>query len=423
MNNKILYIAFVLAMAPALSRAQAQTVADSTAAQQVHVAFGKVNKSDLLGGVNEVNVADLLKKDYHAYSLDGISTMVGGYNGSIWGQSPLVLIDGVPRDASEVDATEVETVTVLKAASAVALYGSRGSKGVVLITTKRGKAQRLTIEARANAGLYVPKRYPHYLGAAEYMSLYNEACDNDGIAHQYSDADIYNTAAGTNPYRYPDMNFYSSDYLRKATLRTDATAEITGGNQRATYYANFGMTYNNGLIKYGGHHKDDNLNFRVRANIDMTITSWLKAFANVGVHINNAYTYRGDFWGAAANLRPNWYSGLLPLDMMDMNNENVSNLVSTSNHIINGKYILGGNTVNQTTLFGDMLAAGYVKDKRRNFLFDVGVNADLGMITPGLSFKSAFSVDYYDYYSEGYKEARTAALPVSLSVLVPITRR
>ena len=412
MNNKILYIAFVLAMAPALSRAQAQTVADSTAAQQVHVAFGKVNKSDLLGGVNEVNVADLLKKDYHAYSLDGISTMVGGYNGSIWGQSPLVLIDGVPRDASEVDATEVETVTVLKAASAVALYGSRGSKGVVLITTKRGKAQRLTIEARANAGLYVPKRYPHYLGAAEYMSLYNEACDNDGIAHQYSDADIYNTAAGTNPYRYPDMNFYSSDYLRKATLRTDATAEITGGNQRATYYANFGMTYNNGLIKYGGHHKDDNLNFRVRANIDMTITSWLKAFANVGVHINNAYTYRGDFWGAAANLRPNWYSGLLPLDMMDMNNENVSNLVSTSNHIINGKYILGGNTVNQTTLFGDMLAAGYVKDKRRNFLFDVGVNADLGMITPGLSFKSAFSVDYYDYYSEGYKEGYAVYEPV-----------
>ena len=182
MNNKILYIAFVLAMAPALSRAQAQTVADSTAAQQVHVAFGKVNKSDLLGGVNEVNVADLLKKDYHAYSLDGISTMVGGYNGSIWGQSPLVLIDGVPRDASEVDATEVETVTVLKAASAVALYGSRGSKGVVLITTKRGKAQRLTIEARANAGLYVPKRYPHYLGAAEYMSLYNEACEI-GRAH------------------------------------------------------------------------------------------------------------------------------------------------------------------------------------------------------------------------------------------------
>ena len=114
MNNKILYIAFVLAMAPALSRAQAKTVADSTAAGQVHVAFGKVNKSDLLGGVNEVNVAELLKKDYHAYSLDGISTMVGGYNGSIWGQSPLVLVDGVPRDASEVDATEVEKTKLQK---------------------------------------------------------------------------------------------------------------------------------------------------------------------------------------------------------------------------------------------------------------------------------------------------------------------
>lgn len=146
-------------------------VNDSTAEGIVNVAFGKVSKGDLLGGINEVKVTDLLKKDYHAYSLDGISEMIGGYNGNIWGQSPLILVDGVPRDASEVDATEVETVTVLKAASAVALYGSRGSRGVVLITTKRGKAQRLTIEARANAGLYVPKSYPKYLGAAEYMSL------------------------------------------------------------------------------------------------------------------------------------------------------------------------------------------------------------------------------------------------------------
>lgn len=275
---------------------------------------------------------------------------------------------------------------------------------MVLITTKRGKAQRLTIEARANAGLYVPKSYPKYLGAAEYMSLYNEACANDGISPLYSEADIYNTAAGTDPYRYPDMNLYSSDYLRRATYRTDATAEITGGNQKATYYANFGMDYNDGLIKYGDHHKDYNLNFRMRANIDMNITSWLKAFANVGIHINNAYTARGDFWGAAANLRPNWYSALLPVDMMDMNNENIRDLIDTSNHLIDGKYLIGGNSVNQSTLYGDMLAAGYVKDKKRNFLFDVGVNADLGMITPGLSFKSAFSVDYYDYYSEGYKE-------------------
>lgn len=197
-------------------------VNDSTAEGIVNVAFGKVSKGDLLGGINEVKVTDLLKKDYHAYSLDGISEMIGGYNGNIWGQSPLILVDGVPRDASEVDATEVETVTVLKAASAVALYGSRGSRGVVLITTKRGKAQRLTIEARANAGLYVPKSYPKYLGAAEYMSLYNEACANDGISPLYSEADIYNTAAGTDPYRYPDMNLYSSDYLRRATYRTDA---------------------------------------------------------------------------------------------------------------------------------------------------------------------------------------------------------
>lgn len=72
-------------------------VNDSTAEGIVNVAFGKVSKGDLLGGINEVKVTDLLKKDYHAYSLDGISEMIGGYNGNIWGQSPLILVDGVPR--------------------------------------------------------------------------------------------------------------------------------------------------------------------------------------------------------------------------------------------------------------------------------------------------------------------------------------
>ena len=220
MNKLKKYIAVGLCCFP--FAAIAQESADSLA-EQVNIAFGKTNKTDLMGGVSEVNVQKLMKKDYHAYSLDDISSLVGGYNGNIWGQAPLVLVDGVPRDASAINATEIETVTVLKGASAVALYGSRGAKGAVLITTKRGKKQRLTVEATANTGLYFAKRYPHYLGAAQYMSLYNEACSNDGKAAQYSDDLIYNTAVGANPERYPDMDLYSSKFLRKSYKRTDAT--------------------------------------------------------------------------------------------------------------------------------------------------------------------------------------------------------
>lgn len=206
--------------------AKAQEVPDSL----VNVAFGQTSKEDLMGGVSEVNVAELMKKDYHNYSLDGLQSLIGGYNGNIWGQAPLVLIDGVPRDASNVKASEVDKITVLKGASAVVLYGSKGAKGVILITTKRGKAQRLTIEANANTGFYVAKRYPNYLGASEYMSLYNEACANDGINAKYSADEIYNTASHTDTYRYPDMDLYSSEYQRKAYNRTDATMEVTGGN-------------------------------------------------------------------------------------------------------------------------------------------------------------------------------------------------
>lgn len=400
MNKLKKYIAVGLCCFP--FAAIAQESADSLA-EQVNIAFGKTNKTDLMGGVSEVNVQKLMKKDYHAYSLDDISSLVGGYNGNIWGQAPLVLVDGVPRDASAINATEIETVTVLKGASAVALYGSRGAKGAVLITTKRGKKQRLTVEATANTGLSFAKRYPHYLGAAQYMSLYNEACSNDGKAAQYSDDLIYNTAVGANPERYPDMDLYSSKFLRKAYNRTDATLEITGGNESAQYYANLGMTYNSSFLKYGERKNDNNLDFRVRANIDMKINSWMKAFANVDININNAYAGRGDFWGAAANLRPNWYNPLIPISSLDMDNQTIRNMVETTNNIIDGNYLLGGSSVDTSTLWGDMLVAGYVKDKTRFFMFDVGVKADLSMITPGLSFTTAYSVDYKDYYSEAWK--------------------
>src|SRR5690606_40327360 len=305
---------------------QAQAVIDTAQRADndslVHVAFRTVNKKDLLGAVSSVNVSDVLTKSYGLSSLDNLDGLVSGYTGNVWGQSPLILVDGIPRNAADVRMVEVQSVSVLKDATSVAMYGGAGARGVVLITTKRGADKPLSIDVRANTGVLVPKRYPAYLNGAEYMTLYNEALRNDGIAERYTPEQIYRTSEGTNPYRYPDLNLLSSEYLKKMTSRSDITTEISGGNERARYYSNIGMAYNNDLLKVGEAKKNNDLLLRIRTNVDMNLTSWLTASADVSAIIDNNYAARGDFWGATATLRPNhdWFSPLIPIDRLDPDN-------------------------------------------------------------------------------------------------------
>lgn len=403
MNRKFIYILAVLFLPCALLNTigvQAQEQNDSL----VNVAFGKVAQEDLTHAISTVHTSELTKKTANNNSLVGLESFVGGYNGSLWGQSPLILVDGVPRSASNVRASEIESVTVLKDAAAVVLYGSRAAKGVVLITTKRGEESPMHIDVRANVGVNIPKSYPKYLDADCYMTMYNEACRNDGIAEKYDPATIYNTAMGTNPYRYPDIDFYSSDYLRKFYTNSDVTGEVYGGNERTRYYLNFGMNYANSLLKYGESKKAYDMSFNVRGNVDMALASWLKASTNAAIIFDNSYQGRGNFWGAASTLRPNWFAPLLPIDMMDPNVGYMQEYITNSNHLIDGKYLLGGTSADITNPFSELLAAGYTKEKARKFMFDVAVTADLGSLLKGLSFKTAYSVDYTSYYSEAYAQ-------------------
>src|SRR5690606_22586647 len=173
-------------------------------------------------------------KNYITYPLDNMEALVPGFNGNLWGMDEyLLLVDGVPRDVGSVQPTAIDQITFLKGVSAVALYGSRAAKGAILITTKRGHLGEQTIDVRVNAGLSVPKSYPKFLGSAEYMTLYNEARENDGLGTLFSEEEIYNHAAGINPYRYPNVDYYSDEYLQKAYSRYDGTVEIAGGNQKA----------------------------------------------------------------------------------------------------------------------------------------------------------------------------------------------
>ena len=161
--------------------------------KKVHVAFRDKDADQLLGGVSYIDMEELQKKDYTMSSLEDLQGLVGGWNGnSLWGQDndrldnndnsnlPLVIIDGVKRPSNNVLPSEIEQVTFLKGAQAVVLYGPKAAKGAILITTKRGKVNGLEIKANANTGFHFAKEFPEYLGSAEYMTLYNEACANDG---------------------------------------------------------------------------------------------------------------------------------------------------------------------------------------------------------------------------------------------------
>ncbi|MDR2145763.1 MAG: SusC/RagA family TonB-linked outer membrane protein [Tannerella sp.] len=408
MKRKIINLNFFLFAILLLNvvEIKAQDETDSLEyAGYVNIAFGKIAQEDLPGAVSSINIPELFKKNYYTNTTDGLRAFVGGYTGNIWGQEPLVLVDGVPLGTGAVNPSHIETITVLKSAGAVVLYGSRAAKGVILITTKRGEIKPLSIDLRANTGLYVPKRYPVYLNAAEYMALYNEASRNDGITERYDQSSIYNTAAGTNPYRYPDVNLYTSEYLKKVYNRSDVTMEVSGGNQRARYYSNFGMVYNNDLLNYGEQKNNNNLQVNVRSNVDMVITDWLRGSVDAGVIFEDIYRGRGDFWSTASTLRPNLFSPVIPINMLDVSNKSIADMIEDpSNRIVDGQYLYGGISTMQTNALADMLAGGYNKTKNRVFLFNVGLDADLGMWIKGLSFKTGYSVNYQSAYNENWSE-------------------
>jgi ABC-type Zn uptake system ZnuABC Zn-binding protein ZnuA len=124
-------------------------------------------------------------------------------------------------------------------------------------------------------------------------------------------------------------------------------------------------------LKYGESKKAYDMSFNVRGNVDMALASWLKATTNAAIIFDNSYQGRGDFWGAASTLRPNWFAPLLPIDMMDPNVAYIQEYITNSNHLIDGKYLLGGTSADTTNPFSELLAAGYTKEKARRFMSDV----------------------------------------------------
>ncbi|WP_278989521.1 SusC/RagA family TonB-linked outer membrane protein [Segatella bryantii] len=404
-------MAFSLAAIASVS-ANAQTVADTA---EVKVAFGSKAKSELLGGISAVDMEDLTQKNYNTYSLDALQAYAGGYNGQLWNMGDaLILVDGVPRDANNVNPSEIDQITFLKSASAVVLYGSRAAKGAVLITTKRGHADGLKVSVRGNVSLFTPKEYPTFLGAAQYMSLYNESLVNDGDKPAFTDTDIYNFASGRNPYRYHSNDFFSKDYLKKSYTRYEGQAEFEGGGKYAHFYAQVGFYHQGDLINFG-EGKDNHTNrLNFRGNIDLRLNDWITGWVNSSASFYDLRGDRSNYWSKSATLRPtskNALSPLLPISMMNPDVVDMMKMIRNSSNVIDGQYLIGGTLTDQSNPFADMYAAGYNTYTSRQLQFDAGIKFDLNKVLKGLSFTTQVAIDYNTSYNASIQNEYAYYIP------------
>ena len=395
-----------------------QTLVNDTLEKKINIAYRTVDRIDLPGSVSVLEPDEYIDTDYNFSLIDGYFGRVPGLLGeywNIWGlMNVLVLIDGIPRNLNEVRLEEVDQITVLKGVNAVALYGSWAAKGVILISTKRGEANKKKINIRANTGLTSPVIYPKYLGSAEYMALYNEARLNDGLGVLYDEETISNYENG-NSYRYPDIDYYSSEYLAKHTYYNDVNAEFSGGNEGARFYSNIGWANGNTLLNVGeGKNEHDN-RFNVRGNIDVNLTDFISSSVNMSARLENSRRGLSDYWYSAATLQPNKYTPLLPIDMISQGSDstaaNARLLAEHSSNIIDGQYLLGGTQEYLTNPLADLYAGGFLEYVNRVIQLTNVINFDLNSVVRGLSFHTRFNADYYNAYIQSVNNEYSVYTP------------
>ncbi len=208
-------------------------------------------------------------QDASTLFIRGVSTMNS--------QAPLVTIDGVQKNYSAIntlDPNEVENITILKDASATALYGVKGANGVIIITTRRGKIGKPLINVSASTAIQTPANLPEFLDAYQWATLYNEAYLNENpnsTTVPYSAQALEAFRTGSDPYKYPNVNWL--DETLKPASQNILNFNISGGVKGVRYFVNVGYTDQDGLFKTEPHDRyDPKFEFRrynFRSNIDI----------------------------------------------------------------------------------------------------------------------------------------------------------
>src|SRR5690606_4509052 len=325
------------------------------------------------------------------------------------GQQPLILIDGVPRDnIRTLDASEVETVTVLKDASATAVFGVRGANGVVLITTKRGKEGRMELRASLDQSWTSLTREPERLTSLEYLNLRNQASLNDGLEAPFSEdliARYANPLAGLNPadpnydrqaevlnYMYPDHDYYR-EFIAKNTPQTRVNVSGTGGTDKLGYFINGAFLQQGGNLitepeEQLGYDPSSWLRrYYFRSNLDYKISEAVKSFLNIGSYIEQVNMPSAGLYGGDTH----WM-------MRDLLYQAQSILPITPGPVtIDGFGVAPGQIVDpiymDRSTFEIMNRRGYRREVRSDLNTSFGVDISLEKLTPGLSARGMLSYD------------------------------
>jgi TonB-linked SusC/RagA family outer membrane protein len=206
--------------------------------------------------------------------------------GTTGNANALVIIDGVPRGLSDIDPNEVETITVLKDAAAVAPYGLGGANGVILVTTKRGQEGKIAMNYKAYYGAQRPTFMPEFLDAYGYASALNTANDNIGGPHPFSEEALQKLKDGSDRDHYPNTDWVHEIVNFRAPI-TQHNLSFSGGSQKVRFYSNLGYLYQEGVVS-AINFKRYNLLLNVDADVTNTTTLSLDLNGNQSIDNNPA---------------------------------------------------------------------------------------------------------------------------------------
>lgn len=318
---------------------------------------------------------------------------------------PLVLVDGIERSFDQINADEVESISVLKDASATAVYGIRGANGVIIVSTKKGMDGPAKVSYNGNFSVQSPTRLPEFLKGYEFARLYNEAAANDNPDAEpaFSDEELQKFKDGSDPLFYPNTDWLDLA-MKKHAFQTRHTVNISGGTQRVNYFVSLGYLWQDGLFKE--FQKASNISnnntygrFNFRSNISMQVTSTTKVNFQMGGYSSQRNSSRGmaegsdnSFFRRLLQSPPNgtigYYEGMiLKLDQAG------------------GRYSGGRNAL-------EALNDGYVDVQSNSLSINLGIEQKLDFLLRGLSFRAQVAYDNSYWRQRTFRRNAVAYYPV-----------
>ena len=360
----------------------------------VVVGYGEQSRKKITAAISEVDEVTLKRLPVAnvSNSLEGLaaglfvrqSSGEPGFSGSSFEVrnfgNALVIVDGAPGNLDELEAQEIESISVLKDAAAASIYGVQGGNGVILVTTRNGKIGKQKLNYSNQFTFASFTTYPEFLNSVEYATVLNEGLNNAGLAPFYSESDIEAFRTGSDPLNFPNQDW--SDLLFKsAAPQQRHNINVSGGSEKIRYFVSAGF------LDQGSNYRSDVLGYNqynIRANIDASVADNLILKLNVAGRrrVNEAPGY------SAFNIFRE-LSRALPTNIAYYPDGTPARPSFSPNHIVEG--IKDFN-------------AGYFRQRNNNIDAKISLQWDVNQI-PGLSLKSYASMIYNTNFTKEWGES------------------